>query len=202
MLRFSLALLWVLTAATAQALTPEELAEIADAREAAPSHITANATFMIFRDGRFQTIQKGTNPFTCLVMRDPLGRFEPSCLNREAMASVFLTYEYQTKRLYEGSDMKNVLAEIKARFDEGKLPTAATGALVYMMSARNGTYGKNGERLAVVPPHQMYFMPRIADDTYSLERGKSPYLWQGYPHMSCLIVNVDAPPAAEAQHRH
>ena len=70
------------------ALTALEEAEIAAASEAAPSHITGNATFMIFREGRFETISKGTNNFTCLVMRNPQGRFEPACLNEEAMSSV------------------------------------------------------------------------------------------------------------------
>jgi hypothetical protein len=200
MVRHWLGLLAVLAAFPANALTPEEQKEVSEASEAAPAHVTTNATFMMFRDGRFHTIRPGTNNFTCLVMRDPSGRFEPACLNREAMASVFLTYEYHTKRLYEGAEPRAVLAEIQARFSEGKLPTAATGALVYMMSARNGTY-QNGERVATVPPHQMYFMPRIPDDTFALERGKSPSLWQGYPHMSCLVVNVDAA-KSEPHHHH
>lgn len=188
--------LWLcLLPIAASALTEEEAREIAEASEAAPPHITKDATFRMFRNGRFEIIQKGTNNFTCLVMRNPLGRFEPACLNEEAMASVFPTYEYHTARLYEGATEEQVMKEIQSRFEAGQLPTAVVGALVYMMSPRNGIYNARGEPVIKVPPHQMYFMPKIKDEVFSLPKGgNGPRLWQGYPHMSSLIVPVSAEP--------
>jgi hypothetical protein len=184
----------------AHALTEQEQREIAEASEAAPAQITRDASFMIFRNGHFERIRAGTNNFTCLVMRDPAGRFEPACLNAQAMASVFPTYEFHTARLYEGATQETVMSEIKSRFDAGKLPSAAVGALVYMMSARNGRYDARGERVATISPHQMYFMPKIPNEWFTLARGPGPSLWQDYPHMSCLIVPVAA--AAEGSHAH
>jgi hypothetical protein len=111
------------------------------------------------------------------------------------MTSVFPTYEYHTTRLYEGAQENEVLNEINNKFLAGELPTARVGALVYMMSARNGAYDKDGKRISSFPPHQMYFLPKIADETFSLSGQVNPMLWQGYPHMSCLIVVT--PTAAE-----
>lgn len=177
------------------ALTDKERQEILEASEAAPAHIVDAASFMMLYDGKFEVVKSGSNNFTCLVMRNPQGRFEPACLNEEAMASVFPTYQYHTARLYEGLSETEVLAEIEQKFKNGELPTAAVGSLVYMMSARNGFYTDDGKQISSFPPHQMYFLPKITDQTFSLTGQDNLMLWQGYPHMSCLIVVT--PSAAE-----
>ncbi len=170
--------------------TPEEIQEIKYASEAAPNHITDNASFMMFKDGKYVEIKKGTNNFTCFVIRNPNGRYEPSCLNEEAMRSIFPTYEMHTQLLYNEVSDKNALTKIEEAFKEGIIPTAETGALVYMMSPNNKVYNHNTKSLIKMPAHQMYFYPKISDETFSLT-GTSPWLWQGYPHLSSLIVLTD-----------
>ena len=174
------------------AMTAEEKQEIAYASEAAPKHITDFASFVIFRDGVFKTIKKGSNNFTCLVMRNPNGRFEPACLNEQAAETVLPTLEYHTARLYAGVSTKRVMNEIAKKFEANELPTAGTGALVYMMSPNNRAYLEESDKLISFPPHQMYFMPRLSADVFSLEESTfspgSPWLYQEYPHMTSLIV--------------
>ena len=110
---------------------------IAMASEGAPDDITSKATIMKFDNDQFRTIRKGKNNFTCMVISDPQGRYEPSCFNKEAMRSVFSTYEFQMRQLYEGKTHEVVNQEIQEEFKKGHLPTAETGALVYMMSPNN-----------------------------------------------------------------
>jgi len=183
---------FVFVTAEAVAMTDEEKQEVTFASEAAPNHITDSASFVMFRDGKFKTIKKGSNGFTCLVVRNPHGRFEPACLNEPATESVLPTLEYHTARLYAGATKKQVMEEIAKKFEMNELPTAKIGALVYMMSQNNKAYLEDINKLIPFPPHQMYFMPKLSDDVFSLAESTfspgSPWLFQEYPHMSSLII--------------
>ena len=182
----------VFAGAGADAMTDEEKQEVNFASEAAPNHITDSASFIIFRDGKFHTIKEGNDNFTCLVMRNPNGRFEPACLNKPAVESVLPSYEYHTARLYDGLSQAQVMSEMAKKFDMGELPTAKTGALVYMMSKNNRAYLEDMQKLISFPPHQMYFMPRLSSDVFSLSDSTfspgSPFVFQEYPHMTSLVV--------------
>ena len=162
------------------------------ASEGGPDHITDDASFMKFENGKFVYIKRGTNNFTCLVMREPKGRFEPACLNAEAMRSVFPTYQLNLNLLYSGHSYDETYQEIEKRFKEGQIPTAEAGALVYMMSPNNRRYIPSSDSFVNMPPHQMYFYPKLTNETFSLKSGP-PWLYQGFPHMSVLIVVPNEP---------
>lgn len=171
---------------------------IAMASEGAPDNVTANATIMKFREGKFHTIREGENNFTCMVISDPQGRYEPSCFNEEAMRSVFPTYQFQMKHLYQGKLHAEVDKLIEHEFNEGNLPTAEHGALVYMMSPNNLGFNPATNQVEATPVHQMYYFPKLADETFSLS-SEGVFLWQGYPHLSALIVMINS---EEAPHQH
>lgn len=118
-------------------LSDDDIEEIALASEAAPLHITDDATFLKFKNDRLVTIKSGKNNFTCLVLRDPNGRFKPSCLNYQAVFSILSAYELQMKSLYNGLSNEEINAALDKAFKNGKIPKAETGALVYMMSPNN-----------------------------------------------------------------
>lgn len=164
--------------------------EIAAASEAAPAHITEEASYLVFEHGSIRTIRNGTNNFTCLVIRDPQGRFEPACLNEEAMRSVFPTYELEMKLLFAGIPPLEVRRHLSDAYDAGTIPTAESGALVYMMSTNNLNFNATTEILAPTPVHQMYYFPKMPDETFSLKGELPVRLWQGYPHLSALIVDI------------
>ena len=88
--------------------------EVPDAQEAAPKHITQEATFLVWSVDRYITKIKGTNEFTCLVLKDMKGRFEPSCLNKAAMESVLPVYEYQTQLLLNGENISDIYKKIES----------------------------------------------------------------------------------------
>ncbi len=164
--------------------------EVSRVSEAAQLHITQNATFTMFADGEFKLIKKGSNNFTCFVVREPKGRYEPACLNEEAMRSVFPAYKMHMRLLYSGHTYESTHKKIDDAFNAGILPTAEAGALVYMMSPNNMMYNPANDQLSKTPIHQMYFYPKLNDKTFSLKSGP-PWLWQGFPHLSALIVVVD-----------
>ena len=189
---YTLALL-LFYVATAQAsdLKANNDIEIAinQAGEAAPKHIVKDASFMRFEQGKFHLIKTGSNGFTCLVVHEPNGRYEPSCFNTPAIKSVFYTYQMHMKYLYMGYDEKQTYQKLVDAFKQGDLPLPETASLVYMMSPKNINYDPSTKTLRKGMPHQMYFYPKLTDTTFSLgERG--PFLWQGFPAMSALIVPV------------
>ncbi|MFL0798930.1 MAG: hypothetical protein K6L80_00655 [Agarilytica sp.] len=123
------------------------------------------------------------------MIREPKGRYEPACLNEEAMVSVFPVYKILMTSLYNGHSYKNTYKKIAKAFNAGKLPAAETGALVYMMSPNNLVYNPVKDELLKMPIHHMYFYPKLRDETFSLPPGRVS-LWQGFPHLSALVVIV------------
>ncbi len=181
------------------ALSKEDVKEIAHAAEAAPLHITGDATFLKFRNSKFVKIKNGKNNFTCFVVREPKGRYEPSCLNEQAVRSILPAYELHMKLLYKGLSYDETYAAIDKAFKSGKLPTAETGSLVYMMSPNNKFYYKG--KIVSTLIHHMYFYPKLDDKVFSLAEGPIS-LWQGFPHLSALIVSVPgAQDHNQANHR-
>lgn len=175
-------------AANCFSLSKSDLKEIAHASEAASPHITDDATFLKFKNDRLVTIKAGKNNFTCFVVRDPRGRFEPSCLNEQAVRSILPAYELQMKLLYKGQTAEETHAALGKAFKDGELPASETGALVYMMSPNNKIYFKG--KLVPTPVHQMYYYPKLDDKVFSLASGPV-FLWQEeFPHLSALIVAV------------
>lgn len=171
-------------------LTQSDLEEIEHASEGAPVHITDKATFLKFEQGKFSVIKKGSNNFTCFVVREPKGRYEPACLNEQAVRSILPAYELHMKLLHEGVSYKDTHTALDEAFKKGKLPAAETGSLVYMMSPHNKFYYKG--KIYPTPIHHMYFYPKLDNEVFSLKGGPVS-LWQGFPHVTALIVAV--PPA-------
>ncbi|MGK0299024.1 MAG: hypothetical protein ACI9XC_002650 [Gammaproteobacteria bacterium] len=188
-MKFQLLIALVLFTNICLALSPEDTQEINFAAEGAPKHITDEASYLKFVNGKFESIKKGTNNFTCFVVREPKGRYEPSCLNEEAMRSVFPTYELQMNLLYSGLSYEETYKRTELAFKNTQIPTAEVGSLVYMMSPNNKFYNQSTEKLERSPVHQMYYYPKLQDSTFSIKDGP-PWLWQGFPHMSALIVVV------------
>lgn len=162
---------------------------ISMASEGAPNNVTDEAAIMKFENDDFHIIRKGKNNFTCMVISDPQGRHEPSCFNEEAMRSVFPTYKYQMEMLHKGKSHDQVNSLIELEFKKGNLPTAEHGALVYMMSPNNRWFNPTTKTLEPTPIHQMYYYPKLSNKTFSLS-SKNVFMWQGYPHLTALIVVV------------
>jgi hypothetical protein len=191
--KWFISLLFISTALSAQATDLKEhemiQTEISHASEGAPEHIVEHASFMQFVDGEFHLIKTGSNGFTCLVVREPLGRYEPTCFNPPAMKSVFYTYQMHMKYLYMGYDCSQTYQKIVQAFEHEKLPLPEPASLVYMMSPNNQNYYPQSKVVKKCMAHQMYFYPKLSDETFALASGGSS-LWQGFPAMSALIVPV------------
>lgn len=167
---------------------------VKDAAEGAPLHITGHASYLKWNGEKFVEEITGTNGFSCLTLEDKKGRFEPSCLNQAAVASVLPVYELQTRMLAAGKPIEEVHREIERRFKEGVLPVPAPRALVYMMSPRNKYYNYFNQTLSDIAPHVMLYMPAMEASALGLN-GKEglPGYYKEYPHMGVIHFHTPMP---------
>ena len=165
--------------------------ELEQAKEAAPAHITKDASYMVWQKNHFELVVKGTGEFVCLVLHDPQGRYEPSCLNQAAMKAVFPVYEFQTKQLYQGVAFEKILEEIKKFGGTERFPKPEPGALVYMMSPKNKFYDPFGKKLLDIAPHVMLYYPKIKAESLGFNNQDGlPMFYDEYPHLSVIHIHT------------
>jgi hypothetical protein len=128
-----------------QYLIPDENAEIALARSAAPASIADGATVMVLERQGYTTAVQGTNDFLCYVQRswakntdapdfwNPKMR-SPNCFNAAAASSISRIYLMKTRLVLAGKSKAEIAQTIAAALDRGELLALAPGAMCYMMS--------------------------------------------------------------------
>jgi hypothetical protein len=148
-------------------LIADRNAEIALARSAAPGNVSDSATVLVLERKGFVQATRGTNGFTCLVLRsftaptnDPAfwnpKVVAPSCFNAPAERTVLAPILQRVDWVIAGV----TLAEVDARTERGyasrTFPTPAPGAMAYMTSPRQHLVDANPHWL----PHLMFFYDR------------------------------------------
>jgi hypothetical protein len=128
-----------------QYLIPDEKAETALARSAAPASISNDATVMVLGRQGYTTAVQGKNGFVCYVERswahdtdhaefwNPKMR-APNCFNAAAASSVVPLYLMKTQLVLAGKSKAEIAQAIAAALDGGELPALAPGGMCYMMS--------------------------------------------------------------------
>ena len=169
-------------------LMHDRAAEVALARTAAPRAISNSATVMVLGRSGFVDAVRGTNGFTCLVVRslsDPLTSttrwnpksLAPHCFNPPASRTVLPTVLKQTEWVIAGLTND----EIIQRFDHGyathEFVPPEAGAMTYMLSPQQ-TLGANNSHWV---PHLMFYY----------ERSVSPSTW-GIGDSVTTIINGSA----------
>lgn len=154
-------------------LMPDRDAEIALARTAAPRWISDSATIMVLGRTGFVDAVKGTNGFTCLVVRslsDPLTAPErwnskeiaPHCFNPPAVRSVLPTVLKQTEWVIAGMTPDQIIK----RFDQGyasrEFVSPENGSMTYMLSPHQAL-GPNNSKWV---PHLMFYFDKTASPSW------------------------------------
>jgi hypothetical protein len=128
----------------AEYLMPRD-AEVALARTAAPTAISADATVLVLTRKGFETAVKGSDGFTCMVDRSWAMSFDnaefwnpkvrtPTCYNPAAARSVVPSRLYRAKLALQGLSRSAMLDKIRAAVARGEIPHPEPGAMSYMMS--------------------------------------------------------------------
>ena len=182
----------------AQYLMPEA-DEIALARTAAPTAVSADADVMVLRKDGYATAAKGTNGFMCLVERGWAGdssfadfwnarQRAPICFNPAAVATWVPIYLMKTQLALAGKSKKEIVQATSAALDDRRLPAIAPGAMSFMMSKQQYL---NDEDKAW-RPHTMFFVPADAK-TWGANVKGSPVMAADDPeeHVTIFMIPAD-----------
>jgi hypothetical protein len=128
-------------------LIADRAAEVALARTAAPSAISEKATVLVLTPKGYTEAARGTNGFTCMVMRsfsaapgDP--QFwnthvsAPHCFNPPASRTVLPAILAQIDWALAGATPAELNARIKKAYAEKRFAMPAAGAMTYMLSPK------------------------------------------------------------------
>jgi hypothetical protein len=116
-----------------QYLIPDEKAEIALARSAAPASISDAAEVMVLRRDGYATAVKGSNGFVCLVERSWANTTDnaefwnskiraPHCFNAAAARTVMPIFLKKTKLVLAGKSRAQILAAVTSALERRNYP--------------------------------------------------------------------------------
>lgn len=150
-------------------LMTDRQAELRLAQTAAPPAISHHATILVLGPHGYQSAQKGSNGFTCLVDRSwtsPFGSAEfwnwknrsPICFNPPASRTVLFYTLGRANRALSGQTKAAMLDGIRAAVAAKQLPTPEPGSMSYMLSKD----GYLGDGAGAWRPHLMFYAPKAA----------------------------------------
>jgi hypothetical protein len=180
-----------------QYLMPDEHAEIALARTAAPTSISDGAEVMVLGRNGYTTAVKGSNGFLCIVERswgaatddrdfwNPKVR-APICFNPPAAKTFVPIFLMKTKLVLTGESKTAIVRATASALDTGKLPALDSGAMCYMMSKQQylSDDGKNWH------PHLMFLVSGNAAKSWGADLPGSPVIAANDPEERVTILMV------------
>lgn len=179
-----------------QYLMPRD-AEVALARSAAPSAISAAAEVLVLGRTGYTAVAKGGDGFVCLVERswgastgDP-DFWNPKvrgslCFNPQAASTVLPIYLLKTKLVLAGRSRAQIVSGIASAFDSRKLPPLAPGAMSYMLAKHQYL----GDQPKHWHPHLMFFVAGDAAKSWGANLPGSPVMAANDPEERMTIFFV------------
>ena len=178
-------------------MMPDEAAEVALARSAAPASISDGAEVMVLRRDGYAVAAKGSNGFVCVVERgwgagtdnpvfwNPKIR-GPICFNPVAARTFLPIYLMKTRLVLAGRSKAEIVAVTGSALDTGKLPALAPGAMCYMLSKEQylSDAGKNWH------PHLMFFVAGDAGKSWGAGVPGSPVIAAKDPEERATVFMV------------
>ena len=180
-----------------QYLMPDENAEIALARSAAPASISDGAEVMVLGRKGYASAVKGSNGFLCLVERswgaatddpdfwNPQVR-SPICFNPPAARSFAPIFLMKTRLVLRGASKTEIVETTASALDDKELPALEPGAMGYMMSKQQylSDRGKSWH------PPLMFFVSGDAAKSWGADLSGSPVMAANDPEERATIFMV------------
>lgn len=154
--------------------------EVALARSAGPTSLSAGAAVYVWRDGEFLKVRDGSSGWACMVSRDTKanGVF-PMCFDPEATRTLMPVEMMRTKLRTRGLSHTAVEHEVEAAYNNGTLHYPDKPAMVYMMSSKQMLMAYQGDKIQQVGawhPHVMIYLPHATAGQFALgaDDGSAP----------------------------
>ncbi len=166
--------------------------EVALARSAAPSSISAGSRVLILTDSGYVVGEPGASAMTCVVNRSWRHSVEPHCYDPEGAATVMQIELRRNYLRHLGKPEPEIAAEIGAGLLSGKYRLPTRPALSYMMSAQQVLYGDDAKLAGKWRPHLMIYYPYLTTQTLGFrerpEMAVGMVTGSGEPESSIMII--------------
>ncbi|GIL39645.1 hypothetical protein [Roseiterribacter gracilis] len=148
--------------------------EIALARSAAPAAIAKDAEILVLGSKGYESAAKGTNGFTCIVIRAWANKFDhadfwnpkiraPHCFNPAGARSVLPTYLKRTEWVLAGVAKDEMESRTKQAVAAKEITPPEIGSMCYMLS-KGGYLGDDVG--GAWRPHLMFYLPPTEPATW------------------------------------
>ena len=174
-------------------------AEIALARSAAPSSVSADAEVLVLGRRGYETAVKGKNGFVCVVERSWMSPFDdpeflnpdqrlPLCLNPPAVQTHLPLTLKATALALSRMSKSQIFDAIKAAYQKKDLPVPAPGSMCFMLWKRQYFGRKHGN----ADPHVMFWFPQTDHMNWGAGLPGSPvYVHQDSPDpITTFVISV------------
>ena len=142
--------------------------EIALARSAAPSQISAKARVWVWTGTEYVVADSGTSSVNCYVGRPWTGAIEPHCMDAEGSATILPIQMRRVALFARGVAEAEVEREIAEGIKAGKYRLPSRPAFTYMMSASQSLVTATGHAIGAWQPHLMIYYPNLNADQSAL----------------------------------
>jgi hypothetical protein len=160
--------------------------EIALAKSAAPTSISANADVLTLSSHGYSTAIKGNNGFVCLVERSWATGFAdaefwnpkfraPICYNRAAARSVLPGYIERTGWVLAGVSTSEMIARTRVALSANTFVLPEAGAMSYMMSKQTHLHDADGHWHS----HVMFYLANTVPAAWGANLDGSPIFADG-----------------------
>jgi hypothetical protein len=165
----------------------EKTAEIQLARSAAPDSISRDASVLVLGRHGYETAVAGKNGFVCKVERAWMAAFDwpefwnpkvraPDCMNPQAARAIVPVAILRSRMVMAGRSKAEILAAIKAAFENKQLPKLESGAMDYMMSKSAYLTDEGDHNMA----HLMFFTAGVDAKDWGSGAAGSPVMSAPY----------------------
>lgn len=168
--------------------------EIALARSAAPSEITAQATVLVLTDTGYAVAERGSNGVTCYVGRGWPESIEPHCFDEEGTATILPMALRRAAMRQQGKTHEEIEADIAEGLASGRFRLPRRPAMSYMMSGAQVLYNDEGKRVGAWRPHLMIYYPWISGSDMGIPKPDlrtAVIVDEGTPVANIMIVVRD-----------
>jgi hypothetical protein len=148
-------------------LLADHATEVALARSSAPKRVSDSATVLVLTRAGYVEAARGTNGFTCLVLRSFLGGLDdpgywspkvraPACYNPPASRTVLVETLKRAEWVMAGVTQRDIAARTERAYASRRFPLPAAGAMAYMLSPDQYLSDTDPHWM----PHVMFFYDR------------------------------------------
>ena len=148
-------------------LIAERATEVTLARSSAPKNVSDSASVLVLTRTGYVEAARGTNGFTCLVLRSFLGGLDdpgywspkvraPACYNPPASRTVLVESLKRAEWVMAGVAQREIATRTQRAYASRQFPLPSAGAMAYMLSPEQYLADDNPHWM----PHVMFFYDR------------------------------------------